>query len=251
MFPFVRFLWMPLVVAACGDLDVKSIRTGDSVPQALQGEWGGLWQSNQDLDGGSLTLRIQDFGGEPLVSVVISNPCVQPRDYQFRVTGARIELLADGQPVFSALLGSDRTLVGTYACAADAGAWDATWQRDLPLVLDLSGTWNGALSVPGAPEQVLVLHLLQVVRSGGLVLDGTLELPGVLPAPLPLRGWVTFREGAFDLALTNLEGELLQFQMIGAGDVDDLRVDNGLLHVSAPGQVPFHQGVWRVQWAGP
>jgi hypothetical protein len=242
---------MSLLAAACGDIDVRSIRTSDAVPQALEGEWSGSWQSGDGADSGTLVLRIQDFAGEPVVSVQVAHPCVKPREYQFRATATTVELLADGEVVFGAVLGQDRTLVGSYQCTADSGTWDASWQRDLPPLLDLSGRWEGTISANGAPPQQLVMHLQQDVRGGALVMDGAAELPGALPEPIGVTGWLEFRDGVFEVLLTTLPGEVPIAFLTGLGDSDLLRIENGLLQAAIDPQLPVLQATWQAAWTGP
>jgi hypothetical protein len=237
-----------LLACACGDIDVQSIRSGAVVPSALAGEWQGVWQSELGGSFGVLTLRIQDFDGEPVVAVDIAHPCVPPDEYQFRATASTVELLADSVVLFRAVLGPERTLVGTYGCLADTGSWDATWQRDLPELVDLSGQWLGSVSVPGFPPETLVVQLEQSVRGGALALDGSLRLPNLSPEPLPLVGTVQFREGAFDLVLVSAPGSLPLVYLVGVGDTPTLRVQDGQLQAAIDPSTPLVVATWDVQW---
>lgn len=237
-----------LSVAACGDIQVRSIRTGDAVPTALEGEWQGAWQSSQTGNNGLLTMRIQDFGGEPVVSVQILHPCVPPDQYQFRVTTEGIELLADGEVLFAAVYGVERTLVGSYGCPDDSGSWDATWQRDLPALVDLSGRWAGSVTAPGYPEQAILLDLQQTVRGGALAFDGAMSLPDLLPEPLPMVGSVQFRDGVFDVVLVTEPGVVPLVRMAGVGETATLRVQNGELQAAIDPLLPLVQATWQLQW---
>ncbi|MBL8728714.1 MAG: hypothetical protein JNM25_09815 [Planctomycetes bacterium] len=239
---------LSLTFAACGDIQVRSIRTGDVVPDALQGEWTGAWQSAQTGFGGLLTLRIQDFAGEPVVSVQIAHPCVPPSHYQFRATPAKVELLADDVVLFEAVVGAERTLIGSYGCTADAGSWDATWQRDLPALVDLTGRWLGSASVPGYLPQAIVLDLQQTVRNGTLAFDGAMQLPGLLPEPLPMRGSVQFRAGVFDVVLVTEPGTVPLVHMVGTGDTALRRLDAGQLQAAVDPLLPLVQATWEMRW---
>lgn len=237
--------------AACGDIDVKSVRVGGSVPEQLAGEWNGQWQSTSGSAGGSITLRMQDFEGEAVVSVQLDNPCIGAEAYQFRVEGNVIELLADGVVLFSAVLGDDRTLVGTYGCSADLGVWEAEWIRELPTLVDLGGRWEGLVNVPGIVPQPAVLQIGLSVDTGALVVDGTVQFPTLAPTLLPVHGAVQFRATAFDIALDVSTGTSLGIQLLGIGDVAARRIDTGLLRTNGDPSVPFTTAGWTAQWISP
>jgi hypothetical protein len=247
----LRFaLALTLLGAACGDIEVKSYRSPDVVPHQLQGEWLGSWNSDVNSTGGVLTLRIQEFASEPVVSIQINHPCVTPQDYTFRANGNEIELLANGHVLFSAQLNEDRTLVGTYDCDEDAGSWSALWNRELPEPRDLGGRWDGFLWVDGEPEQQLVMQLQQGVHSGALTLAGTVDLPGVLAHPIGVTGWVEFHDGSFQLLLTTLPGEGLVAYMTGIGETATATVTNGLLYALVGPDVPILEINWRASLTG-
>lgn len=236
--------------AACGDINVRSVRTGDVVPPALEGEWLGSWQSSTTGINGLLTLRIQDFAGEPVVAVQIAHACVPPSQYQFRASPTKVELLADDVVLFEAVIGTDHTMIGSYGCAADAGSWDATWQRALPELIDLSGRWLGTVAVAGQPTQTLVLDLTQSVRNGTLALDGSMSLPDLLPDALPMRGSVQFGEAGFDLLLLTQPGTVPLVQMTGTGSSTALQVPSGQLLAAIDPLLPLVEATWTVQRQG-
>lgn len=233
-----------LLLVGCGDIEVKSTRVGTAVPAQLQGEWIGSWASTRGPGTGSVTLQVQSFDGDPLVQVLVDNPCLQPQNYQLTMTGNSFELLADGRPLFSAVLGPDRTLVGTFECAADAGLWQATWTADLPPILDLGGVWQGQVQAAALPATDLVVTFVQSVRGGQLAIDGTLELPGLLPAPLPVVGTVRFHGSAFELLLTTANGIAPEVQLAGLGDPATLAIDDGLMVAAAIPQLPSGMATW-------
>lgn len=228
-----------LALGAC-DLEVRSTRTADAVPAALQGEWEGSW-SGASGSGGTLTLQVQQFGAEPLVSIRIDNPCLDARDYQLVVGLTSVELRLDGEPVFVGVLGEGRTLTGMFSCAAGEGAWSATWQRDLPELVDLSGTWTGSLSVPGV-SLPLAAQLTQEVRSGRLVVTGTVDAEGLLTG-LPVEGTVFFGVDTFDLVLQTTAGVQPNLLLTGRGDTASATLPLGLVQVLGGDDLPFPQAV--------
>lgn len=239
-------------LASCGDIEVRSIRVSESVPEELQGEWTGHWQSSDGSGGGAIVLRMQDFGGTPVVSVQLDNACIEAREYQFRTFGNQLELLADGEVLFSALFGDDRTLLGTYGCDADAGTWDAAWAHALPDLVDLGGRWEGSISAFGQPLRTLVLDLDLVVRGGALVVEGSVAVPSLLMTPLPVSGLITFRHEpvfdvhSFELLLATPIGSSPTVQLFGTGDPQLRRIDTGLLQTSGD-PLPL-TAAWRAQW---
>lgn len=242
--PFLPVLPALLLLSGCGDIEVKSTRVGNAVPAQLQGQWTGSWSSTRGPGTGTVTLQVQSFDGDPLVQVLVDNPCLVPSNYQLVMSGNAFELRADGQPVFSAVLGPERTLLGTFECTADAGVWQATWAADLPPVLDLGGVWQGQVQALALPATELQIMFVQSVRGGQLVLDGTLSLPGLLPSPLPVTGSVRFREGAFELALTTTAGIAPLVQLAGLGDSATLSIDDGLLVAAAIPELPSGMATW-------
>ena len=244
-----------LVLAACGDLDVRSVRVPEVVPASLEGEWSGTWTSAMSGSSGPLTVRVQEFDGVPLLSVDITNACVENRSYDLVLGNGLIELRDGPRTVFAGVLGEGRTLLGTFTCDADDGTWTAAWQRDLPPLLDLSGTWNGSLATLENPQRGLRLQLDQGVRGGVLVLDGTLAIDGLGAdggeLVVPLEGVASFRSDGFDLGLRSLDGSTPNLVLSGLGEPDPLQVDVGVLQVLGGSSLPFSQGVFRILWATP
>ena len=244
-----------LVLAACGDLDVRSVRVPEVVPASLEGEWSGTWTSAMSGASGPLTVRVQEFDGQPLLSVEIENACVEARSYDLVLGNGLIELRDGQRTVFAGVLGEGRTLLGTFTCDADDGTWTAAWQRDLPTLVDLSGTWNGSLATVETPLRVLRLQLDQGVRGGLLVLDGTLTIEGLGAGAgdlvVPLEGSASFRSDGFDLGLRTLEGGAPALVLSGLGEADPLQVEVGVLQVLGASTLPFSQGVFRILWSAP
>ena len=229
------------VLAACGDLNVRSVRAPQSVPVELAGEWVGSWQAATESASGAIVVQVQEYGGAPVVNVMLQNPCITPSIYELVVTGDTFELRAEGAVVLAATLQTDRRLVGTYQCPEESGTWSATWQRPLPELLDLGGHWVGQIAASGQPARGFALELTQSVAGGLVRLEGLLDLGELWPLLVPMRGSVAFRTGGYDLVLQTLPGITPNLLLAGAGVVDPLQVDNGVLQaVGAPVlSVPF------------
>ena len=227
-----------LLLAACGDLEVRSVRAPQSVPQELVGEWVGTWQSTAEATG-AIVVRVQEFEGEPVVRVEFENPCIEPRSYDLVITAASIELRAEGAAVMTATLVEGRQLVGTYHCPEESGTWTASWQRELPAVQDLSGAWTGSLAAAGQPTRGIDLDLVQTVEGGDVRLQGFLWLHDLWPLPLEIEGTVLFREATFDLLLRTPVGSVPGLLVTGIGDYTPMRVENGLLQPIGTPVLPF------------
>jgi hypothetical protein len=238
------------LLAACGDLDVRSVRSEPRVPAALVGEWQGTWNASTSSASGVVIVRVQEFAGEPIVNVQFQNPCLEPRSYDLVVTPATIELRADGQTVLAATLGEDRELIGVYTCANESGTWLATWRRDLPTLLDLGGEWTGTVMFGDQIVRPIALSLHQTVDAGAVELTGVLDLGDLWPVPVVVSGIAVFREQGYDLTLQTLAGSSPELVLSGSGLTEPMRVEAGLLHVLDQA-LPFPIGVFALQQQGP
>lgn len=229
------------VLGSCNKVEFRTAQVGSAVPLALKGEWQGNWQSSLGTAGGELSLQVQEFESDPLISVLISHPCLPTSTYEISFSGTSLELRHAGEIVFAGELVGDRTLVGTFQCDEDSGTWSADWQRALPPVVDLTGLWQGQIeSLSGGTP--LRLEFDQRVVQGSLEVTGLLSLPLELATPLPVRGLVRSRDGFFELSVTTVAGIVPQVVIGGIGDSSSLSVDAGL--VSTSGQpLSFTQGV--------
>jgi hypothetical protein len=227
-------------LAACGDLEVKSVRAPDPVA-AWEGQWDGSWSSSSG-GSGSVTVRVQSFRGEPVVAVEFSNPCFATRTYELVLLPNSIELRADGETVLAATLGDGPRLVGTYDCTTDFGLWDAVRVGDLPAVLDLAGTWAGNLQY-ATGGAALALALEQEVVDGVVRLSGRLDLGGLWPVAVPVAGRADFREDGYDVMLRSTTGTVPDVVLSGVGEAEPLRIELGLFQSLSPGVLPFtHAG---------
>ncbi len=240
------------LAAACGDLDVKSVRSPQVVPTALLGEWSGTWTSanaSAATTSGDVLVRVQAFEDQPIVQVQFDHPCVEPRVYELVLSGESIALRADGVVVLAASLAGEGQLLGTFQCPADLGTWSATRQRDLPVVLDLGGSWQAELAVIGAPVRAFDLSLVQSVRSGFVQLDGLLDLGDLWPLPVMVEGPVQFVGEEFQFALRTVVGSSPDVLLTAVGERLTLRVDVGMFQVVGASALPFNQGIFRMQRA--
>lgn len=236
-----------LLLSACGDIEVRSVPADTQPTELLSGIWSGGWESDNSADSGTLEVRIQDFDGEPVVSIVIDNPCLQPQDYDLTIAGNVIRLEEDGVAVLEASLVGPDQLVGSYTCALDSGSWGAARIATLPEPIDLSGAWQGRIYVPGVASQDLNLRLLQSVQAGQLVLDGSVELPGVLPFPIPVEGLVVFQDQEFLVTMQTSPGFLPILRLGAIGTREPLQIPVGTVQVLSPSQLPFEEALLELQ----
>lgn len=225
--PFVRRSCLVaaalLVPAAC---DVQYVRIGyDEDPlAALAGEWQGSWTSTADGSSGSLTVRVQQFRGEPLVELLLANPCLVPGDYDLTLRNGRIELGRAGEVVLAAAARPDGTLGGSYDCGADHGVLMATWSRTLPAPLDLAGSWQGELLLADSPAVPLQVQFTQQAVAGTLVLAAQVAAPD-LDLAVALDGAVEFRDEQFQFLLRSPPAVSPEIVLVGLGSRDPLRID--------------------------
>ena len=236
-----------LSLASCGDLSVTSVAPVDQgVPIAAKGEWRGTWVSDESGQSGELALRIQEFHEQAVVALAINNGCLQQQNYELVVIGEAVTLRVGGVPILVAEFAPSGELVGSFDCPEDSGTWSATRIGPLPEPIDLSGTWLGSAMVSGESETALLLELDQFVRDGRLILEGTADVPGLVPQQVPLSGYVNFRETDFDLVLQTVEGVEPVMVFAGIGNFDPVRVDVGLIQVLSSQTVEFTQAVFQV-----
>ncbi|MCR9244124.1 MAG: hypothetical protein NXI31_03775 [bacterium] len=238
-----------LLTAACGGFQVTSTRN-DGVPAALLGSWEGAWQSDGSRGGGSITVQVQEFEEEPIVSVQLDNPCIAPQRYQLLFVAGGFELRADGDTVLRAEFTPEGRLAGEYTCDLDSGTWSAVREGDLPGILDLSGSWNGQVEAGGFTED-LVMEISQSVGGGEVRLLATVQVPTYMALPLPLIGRASFRENEFDVLFTTTNGVLPAIQMVGVGDRETMTIRDGVMVVSGGVVLPFSTASWQIAPAVP
>lgn len=229
---------LSLLAAACGDLDVKSIRSPQNVT-VWEGAWEGEWQSASG-GSGAVNFRVQEFRGEPLVTVEFAHACFEARPYELVMLPTTIELRADGRTVLAALLEPGPRMSGTYDCGTDQGLWEATRVGDLPEVLDLAGSWQGQMHYAGGQRAVGCL-LEQEIVDGVMQITAELDLGGLLGGPLPLTGRVDFQNSGFQLLLRTVAGLAPDVVLTGTGIAEPMQLGVGLLQVVGGSSLPFTQ----------
>jgi hypothetical protein len=245
----MRRLVLPLLlsVAACGDIDVRSIRSGNVVPATLAGEWEGSWQSANTAASGPIRITVQQFDGQPLLGLQIDNPCLTAREYEVVLRSDIVQLRADGQPVFAGVVDAERVLNGNYECGVDRGTWTATWLRDLPPVGDLSGSWEGSIGVLGTAPRAITCDLAQRIVGGLLKVEGFLSLPDLLPMSVPVDGVVNWRDSTFDIVLQTTAPGLPVLLFSALGQRDPLGIEFGIVQVFPQNLLPFNQGTFSLR----
>lgn len=235
-----------VVAAACTKVEVRSTTRQGGALTALTGSWTGSWHSDGGAGTGTVAIQVRAFDDKPVVRLQIDNPCLPPQAYSFVQTGTHVELRADGEPVFWGDLGADRTLNGQYGCPEDTGNWTVTWQNELPVIGDLSGTWHGSFAVATPPVQGnFELELEQVWDDGLLVIEGRLASPTFGIAPVLGRGLIEWRDTTFDLQFVTADPAAPQVLLAGVGDTAQLRIVDGIATFAPDPRVPFRQAQWQ------
>jgi hypothetical protein len=256
---YLMALCVALLGSACVRVDHTSVRHETAgIPDPVFGEWSGGWSSTgaagSGMGAGSVQLRVQAFDGQPLLSFVVDNPCLQPVAYSFSLQGRHLEITSvsgNDMIVFAADLDDSlRQLHGTYECMLDAGTWSADWSRPLLPIGDLSGTWYGSFeSTFPAGAGTLSLELQQFVADGALQVTGTLNLVDHA-LTLPVRsGLVDWTDGHFSLDLVTDPQVLPLIHLQGDGDGQSLTIPNGEF-VVATGSAVAATGLWFATWVG-
>lgn len=243
-------LWCA-ALAGCGDITVQSHRVPQTVPEQFLGEWVGSWSSAgaPEAAGGGLTLRVQSFAGQPVFGVALDNPCLLPGVYEVFTTESTFELRSAGAVVLTAVLGADRSMQGSYQCASDRGTLVANWQRDLAPIVDLAGYWEGSVVGTSTLLSRLQLQLSQSVVGGQLVVDGTMALPELGFANVPVSGTALFRAGVFELWLETPTGVEPGLRLAGLGDSAARELRDGVLSTAPGTTLPFLTARLYVEWA--
>lgn len=238
-------------LAGCGDITVQSHRVAPSVPAQFLGEWVGSWSSagTPEAASGGLTLSVQSFAGQPVFGVVLDNPCLMPGVYEVFTSETTLELRTGGAVVLTAVLGADRSLQGSYQCASDHGTLVATWQRELAPIVDLGGDWEGSLVGTSTLLSRLQLQLTQAVVNGQLVVDGTLALPDLGVAGVPVSGTARFRAGVFELWLQTPTGVEPGLRLAGLGDSTARELRDAVLSTAPGTPLPFLNARLFMAWA--
>lgn len=240
-------LLIPLLfAAACADMTTTTPAATPAVPPALVGEWDGTWAATGTEAAGALTLRVQEFAGEPVVQIDTDLPCVAGTTFRLDFTATSFTASIGDQQVLRGEVAADGTLSGTYACAAGEGAWQAARVRTLPAIVDLSGGWTGALYREGATPQPFTLDLQMTLDAGVLRLAGSITVQGE-PTDT-IAGYAAEFDDAGYQVFFESSGGVLRAQ--GNGLYGPLRVETGQWGVFASG-TPIGGGVFAMERQAP
>ncbi len=233
-------------LAACGDVKTNLSNSSAAVPAALVGEWTGTWTADGGGNAGTLTLRVQDFAGQPVVQIDTDMPCIAGTTFELLFAATSFTARVGGQQVLDGALTAPSQLAGTFTCAAGQGTWQATRQRVLPLVTDLSGAWSGALYLQGTTPQPFLLDLSMTLDSGVLRLDGVLDVQGEPTATIVGYG-LDFDDDGYQVFFETTDGRL---RAQGTGLYGPLRIENGQWGAFA-GNTPIGGGVFAMERQAP
>lgn len=233
-----------ILLSATACVRIERRTTSVELPPAMLGAWSGGWTSATAGTQGQVSLRVQTFEQHPVVQIESAHPCLQNGAYEFRLRGAHMELMRNGEVVFAGDvdLGA-RRFSGTYQCTQDQGDWSADWNHDLPEIGNASGTWTGTFAAGSPPvtgdftmeiEQTWNLGFLQI--SGEVVVDR-------FGVAFPIHsGQIEFRDSTFDMLL---RGSQLGANVVvqGTGTVLGQAASSGLMLLDDP-NVPLVGGTW-------
>jgi len=228
-----RFFTVLLLVlaAACGEITTNMPSQSTVVPPALAGEWTGLWTSSAGDVTGELTMRVQEFAGEVVLHIATDLPCIDGMSFLLQMAPAAFTTHIGGQQVLNGEVTAPSAMIGTYACAADVGSWQATRIRTLPVIVDLSGVWSGALYREGALPLPFTLELQMTLESGVLRLAGTIV--AVDQPSVAVVGYADeFNDAGYRVFFESADGAL---RAQGDGQYGPLRVEAGQYGVFAAG----------------
>lgn len=233
-------------LAACGDVKSNIPDSSTAVPPALAGEWTGTWEVAGASSSGTLTLRVQEFDGQPVVQIDTDMPCIAGTTFELQFAATSFTARVGGQQVLDGAVTAPSQLGGTFTCAAGQGAWQATRQRVLPPVVDLSGAWSGALYLQGATPQPFLLDLTMTLDSGVLRLGGTIDVQGEPTATIVGYG-LDFDADGYQVFFETTDGRL---RAQGNGLYGPLRIENGQWGAFV-GNTPIGGGVFAMDRQAP
>lgn len=233
-------------LAACGDVKTNIPDSSAAVPAALVGEWTGTWTVDGGGNAGTLTLRVQEFAGQPVVQIDTDMPCIAGTTFELRFAATSFTASVGSQQVLDGALTAPSQLGGAFTCAAGQGTWQAARQRILPPVVDLSGAWTGALYVQGGTPQPFLLDLSMTLDAGVLRLDGALDVQGEPTAAIVGYG-LDFDDDGYQIFFETTDGRL---RAQGEGLYGPLRIENGQWGAFV-GNTPIGGGVFAMERQAP
>lgn len=220
------------------------------VPLQLQGEWNGTWTDASGQQSGSLRFLVRTFQGELVLSFETDNPAAQQQTFAFAFRGPHVEMASSEIRFSGDLDAAARIFAGEFSGSRGDGTWQADWTRELPPIIDLSGTWIGSFRgdselIPPGP---MVLTLQQQLVQGQMRVTGDLELQDLSMQVPIVDGYVDWNADTFDVQLLSDISLLPIVQLTGVGDPLQRRIEHGEFVVLPPPGLPVGLGSWQAVW---
>lgn len=246
----VAALAATMLPVACYKIEARTT-VRSAVPAQLQGEWTGSWTDGANDQNGTLQILLRTFQNQLVLGFSSDHPAAQ-QALVWHFQGTQVRLTGDGIEFTGTLDTAARTFSGTFTGSEGAGSWQAEWQRELPPIVDVSGTWVGSFASSSEPNGSgpLQLQLEQLLIDGQLRLRGSIELPSLQLTVPVVDGYVDWLADTFDLQMISDISELPIVQLTGIGDPEGPSVERGEFIVLPPPGLPVGLGSWQAVWVG-
>lgn len=251
----LRLLAALTAMAFCASCYKVQTRTTVSsvVPAQLQGEWNGTWTDAAGQATGSLSFLLRTFQGQLVLSFETDNPAAQQQTFAFAFHGPHVEVSSSEIRFSGDLDATARIFAGDFSGSGGDGTWQADWTRELPPIVDLSGTWIGSYRGDNEliPAGSMVLVLQQQLVQGQMRVTGSLELQDPSMQVPIVDGYVDWNADTFDVQMLSDISMLPIVQLTGVGDPLQRRIDHGQFLVLPPPGLPVGLGSWQAVWVAP
>lgn len=241
------------LAASCYYKVETRLTTPTAVAAQLEGEWNGTWTNAPGDQTGSLRFLLRTFQGQLVLGFATDNPAAQQQTFAFAFQGAHVEVTGAEIQFLGDLDVKAKVFAGTFTGSHGAGTWQADWTRELPPIVDLSGTWIGTYRGDSQliPEGPLTLTLVQQLVHGQLRVTGSIELQSLSLTVPVVDGAVDWNADTFDVQLISDITTLPIVQLTGVGDPLQRRIDQGEFVVLPPPGLPVGLGSWQAVWVAP